>query len=299
MALRGIILTVLSLAAATAAASEDLPGSADLPGIPRFPASWILEYAPGDAIVPYEYVFGPVTKSGAFVRGKESLRLRGRVTKVTYQIPPGVTSVEVFAHFQSLVAVVQDDHAFLCSGRDCGRSQHWASGIFENPTLYGPDKNQFYLASPFSYRGEEYLLSIYVIQRGNRRVYAHLELLSVEEMSGLTGTAELMEELNRNGHAVIEGVGIEVSGAVALSSELRERLRRALESLANRRVYVVCHLYGAGDADTLIENSRRCARNFVQALGDFPGPDLVAFGAGPLFPRSRSGSESHVELVIP
>ena len=258
-----------------------------------------MEYTPGDAVVPYEYVFGPVTKSGAFVRGKASLRLRGRVTKVTYQMPPGVTSAETFAHFQSLVTVAQDDHSFVCSGRDCGRSQHWASGIFENPTLYGHDKNQFYLASPFSHRGEEYLLSIYVIQRGNRRVYAHLELLSVDEMSGLTGAAGLTQELQRNGYAAIEGVGIEDSGAVALSAELAERLRTELGSLANRRVYVVCHLFGADDADTLIENSRRCARNFVEALGDFPGPDLVAFGAGPLFPRSGSGNESHVELVIP
>jgi hypothetical protein len=240
-----------------------------------------------------------VTKSGAFVRGKDSLRLRGRVTKVTYQIPSGVTSAEAFAHFQAIVPVERDARTFACSGRDCGRSQHWASGIFENPTLYGPDQNQFYLASPFSHGGEEYLLSIYVIQRGNRRVYAHLELLSPDELPGLARAADVMEALNRNGYALIEGVHIEDRGDVTITAELRERLRRELEPLANRRIYVVCHLYGAGDADTLIENSSRCARNFVEALGDFLGPDFVAFGAGPLFPRYATGNESHVELVIP
>lgn len=294
-----LLLTALCLAASAVLASEDLRGSEDLPGMARFPGSWIVAYERGEETTSYEWILGPVTKSGAFVRPKDSLRLRGRVTKVTYRIPSGVTSTEAFAHFRSAIVMEPGSRAFVCQGRDCGRSQHWASGIFKQPTLYGPDQNQFYLAAPFSHRGEARLLSIYVIQRGNRRVYAHLELLSVDEVPALTAAVGLAAELNRNGYAIIQGALIGPGGAVDLEPALRDVLRGELAGLVNRRVYVVCHLYGPGDPDGLIEASKGCATNFVEALGDFRGPAFVTFGAGPLFARHATAKQSHLELVIP
>lgn len=295
-----ILLTALCLATPVFA-EEDIAGGRDLPGVPRFAGSWIVAYQPAQEVGAYEWPLGPATKNGAFVRAKESLRLGGRITKVTYRIPDGVSGREAFAHFQDVIPVEQESRTFVCEARDCGRSQYWAIGIFGEPTLYGPDENQFYLAGAYRHQGDAYLVSVYVIQRGNRRVYAHLELLQVDEVPELETAAGLEQELNSNGYVVVQGQGVRIDtdGGVKLEPALVEALRKELESFANRRVFVVCHLYGPGDPQALIDASTRCASNFVAALGQFRGPEFEPFGAGPLFPRHAMENESRVELVIP
>ena len=114
-------------------------------------------------------------------------------------MPAGTPRDEVIEHYRRALGA---DALFACEGFDCGRSNAWASQVYGQAVLYGPDRNQFYIAADRDGR----LVSAYVIERGNRRIYAHIEVLQPEEAVSATGNAKLTERLAGDGFAGIGGV---------------------------------------------------------------------------------------------
>ena len=162
----------LALAAPLAVGAEDQEGSADPPGLVRFPDSWIVAYEPPTPMRGYEFVTGRVDRSQRDRRIDSAQRIAGRLVRVTYRLPTGTRYEDVIGHYQSLVADQDGEVVFTCRGRDCGRSTVWANDVFGVKELVAPDSAQFYLAAAIGKR----LAAIYVVQRGNRRVYVHLEV---------------------------------------------------------------------------------------------------------------------------
>ena len=65
----------------------------------------------------------------------------------------------------------QAQPAFECEARACGRSNLWANNLYGIRQLYGRDRFQRYqaVALPGGWQ------TLYVIERGNQEIYAHLE----------------------------------------------------------------------------------------------------------------------------
>ena len=277
-------------------AAADLPGASDLEGLERFPRAWIVAYSRDDDFAPREFVVSAVEKIRRELRIERKLRLDATALRITYQVPAGTPLDEVIAHYRRALGA---NALFSCRGRDCGRSNGWANQVFRQAILYGPEANQFYLAAD---RGGE-LVAVYVIERGNRRIYAHVEALQPREAVEVAANATLVEDLTAQGFAALEGVrprrdgsipdeGLATLGAVALRLGSFERLT----------LHVVCHLYGPEDTAALLRNSQSCARTAQSRLqAGLPGaaaPVLVPFGAGPLLPRA-DGANARIELVLP
>lgn len=288
-------LLLLALAPGLAAAS-DLPGSADPPGLDRFPRSWIIVYDRQDEFAPREFIVSAVEKIRRELRIERKLRLDATAVRITYQIPAGVPLSEVIDHYERALG---SEALFSCRGRDCGRSNGWANQVFGQAILYGPEANQFYIAADVG--GE--LVSAYVIERGNRRIYAHVEILQPREAVEAVTNAELTEELAGNGFAAVAGVRPRRDGSIpdaglATLRGIAPRLR-IFERLT---VHVVCHLYGPEATALMLERSTDCAKAARDALGEGidanAGPNLVPFGAGPLLPRA-GGAVPRIELVLP
>lgn len=277
---------------ATAFAASDVSGSVDPLDIARFPHSWIVGYEHDSSLRPREYALGRVDRTRRDVRVEHEVRASATREWATYEMPPGTVPADVVDHYLRLVG---GDALFSCRGRDCGRSNYWANNIFKRAILYGPDTNQFYFAGEYN----DALIALYVIERGNKRIYAHLEVLQPESRVALRHNTEIFERLAGDGMAVVDGLTPARTGSLSDADvELLESLADDLDVFAGQTVYVVCHLYGPEDAAVLIERAADCADSAVAALNGEVGPTLVPFAAGPLLPRT-GGSQSRLELVLP
>ena len=287
-----ILAISLLLISAGAAAAPDVPGARDPLQLERFPHAWIVDYQHDEELLPREFVVSRVDKTRRDVRAERKVRTDATLESATYRIPDGTPREEVVQHYVSMLG---SESLFRCDGRDCGRSNHWANYIFKQAILFGPDKNQFYIAVDHG----GHLVGVYIVERGNKRVYAHVTVLEPAAPVAVTGNQVFTEQLAGRGYAVIDGVTPSLDGG------LPERARRTLGELAGQlgifsgqRVYVVCHLYGSVATEALLDAAGRCSASAVALLARDEGPELVAFAAGPLLPRAE-GSVSRIELILP
>ena len=191
---------------------------------------------------------------------------------------------------------------FTCTGRACGSSDYWANDIFENRILYGPVRNQFYLAMGSEPPGQFYVAA-YVITRSNRQLLAYLEIVELAGGTAIPADASpafLLDQLRETGAIVLPGLSF------ATDDELRsgEYLDDVVEMLGlapDLRLYVVAHLQGEGSLDDLLGRSEARAQSVVQLLVN-QGIDagrLAARGLGPLSPICAAGNcAGRVELVL-
>jgi len=273
------------------AAASDVGDSVDPLDVARFPHSWIVGYENDTSNRPREYALGRVDKTRRDVRIEHEVRASASREWATYEMPAGTAVGDVADHYLSLIG---GEPLFSCGGRDCGRSNLWANEIFKQAMLYGPDANQYYFAGEFS----DHLIALYIIERGNKRVYAHLEALKPESRVSLQHNTEIVARLAGDGQVVVDGLTPARTGALTpADQELLQALSAGLQILSGQTVYVVCHLYGPETAEVLLERAINCAEAAARNLGSAGGPDLVPFAAGPLLPRV--GSNSRVELVLP
>lgn len=283
------------------AAEPDLPGSADPPDFARFPGAWIVAYSAPDAVRDYEFITGPVDKIRRDVRIDNSLRLSGTLTRVTWQAPNGTRLADAVAHYRGLALAAGGRLVFECSGPDCGRSTVWANHVFRVPVLAAPNRTQHFLAAAMSSGdGARLLATIYVVQRGNRRVYAHVDTFAPDPgaVVEFDRNRDLAQVLARHGHAVLEGVTPGRLGRLppeALAT--LQAIASSLAAFADQPLHVVCHLGGSAPMDTLLARSTACAEEAAATLSE-SGISALAFGAGPLLPREDAPLE-RVELVAP
>ena len=304
MVYRTLPICFLLLAAAVAPAcfaAEDIVGASEPVSYPRFPRSWIVEARADDEAQPHEFVVSAVEKIRRELKIERKVRANAQLKSATYQVPNGTPLDSVFEHYRGLVA--EDQVLFECAGRDCGRSNQWANQVFGLPILYGPDANQRYLAG----RIAEDFVSVYVIQRGNRRIYAHVQLLDVTEVIAVERNAEVLRQLTGRGYAEISGLrprrdGTLPESAAATLSAVGSQLR----VVKDRQIYVVCHLYSASSVPAQLERAQSCADAAAELLREGIGAEagsvgklsLIPFAAGPLLPRG-SENVSRIELVLP
>jgi hypothetical protein len=287
------LLPVLAglLSMSTSLQAADTTGSVDPLDLNRMPHSWIVGYDRDEALLPREYALGRVDKTRRNVRVEHEVRAAASREWATYEMPSGTQPDEVIEHY---LDVLETPPLFSCRGRDCGRSNLWANEIFKRAILYGPDANQFYFAG----EKNNALIALYVIERGNKRVYAHLEVLRPDRQVAVERNTELLDRLAGDGMALVEGITPDRLGNLD-DAEITslEALAGGMKVFTGQTVYVVCHLYGSDSGVILIERSQACAASAAEVLDHADGPALVPFGAGPLLPRVGRGAR--IELVLP
>lgn len=294
-----------------AADSRDAPGTQDFDNLPRFPGSWISA-SDAQPEAARTFVLGPVERKRREVRIAESQRLQASLATITYELPRTVELADVVAYYQDLLS---GRLVYQCSGRDCGRSNDWANTVFSQSSLYGPDGQQRYLAADLGAA----LLAVYVIRRGNQRVFVHLsKYTSQNEVHLLPASAEL-DDLVLFGRYRLQQVlpGIDGTLSDADTQRLQQIGARMLD-LSIPALFVVCHLHPAQRppapderrprrgiiADQseavleLVQRSEACAEQAAAALRQDGGPKVLAFGVGPLAP-SEPRPRSHIELILP
>lgn len=296
-----VLLLLLGVPMLVGAAASDVPGSRDPHGIERFPRSWIVDYQRDDAVLPRELMTSRVDRIRRELRVEDVVRVQGTREAATYQLPDDVSVAQVFAHYREELG---SDVLFSCEGRGCGRSADWAHQVLGQTLVYGPDANQRYAA----YEWRDRLVSVYVNERGNRRVYVHLQVLDPEGAHAIAPNAMLVQRLVERGWTVIDAVTPRADGGLDRDDERTlAQIGGRLDDDLGDRLYVVCHLAGPDPVEALLAASQRCAEQAVDRLAAAPDDGeasadgrarLVPFGAGPLLPRSGLPG-SRLELVLP
>ena len=296
-----------SVAAASAFAAE-VPGSHPL--VNPFPESEISDYARFEE-ANHLFALGALQRVRGEVIPDESVRLRGLVTQIVYSIPEGYEGAEVDEYFRMQFESQGAETVFQCRGRSCGSSNYWANDIFKRRILYGPERNQFYLAMRTTDQSENATyIAVYVITRANKQLKVYVELvepglLNEAEMQVRISAELLKNLLTETGRVALPEVSA-AAGEAGLDTEFdTEILQSVVELLAAQpslRLYVVAH--SGGQVSSLAEqmaSSVSRAQELVAALVAAGAADsrLIAAGVGPLAPScGKPSCGERFELVL-
>ena len=182
--------------------------AADHALVTGFPGAEIVDYQ-NDGVRSYRLALDRMQRvNGRVSAGKEE-RISGTLTRITYRIPDGYPGAEVFGHYSEQLLAAGNE-LFRCQGRGCGSSNFWANDVFENRILYGPEAEQFYMASSVVNAAESIsaYMALYVITRGNRSVYAHLDIVELNEVHSAAPNSTpqaLALQIEQQGSAQLNG----------------------------------------------------------------------------------------------
>lgn len=275
----------------------------DHPLLEKFPDSEITEVV-FEEDVNYELVLSSLQRTRGSVTPEVSERLRGDVTKIIYEVSNEFNGQEVYDFFQQQLQEKGYSELFTCSGRSCGSSNYWANDIFGNRILYGPERNQFYLAMRAGPEADSMPhIALYIITRGNRRLYAYMEILEsdgVPTRIDLEDPMSLISMLQAQRSIVITGIQFKDDLVVTAESDLSVTLNM-LKSDPSLRVYLVAHLSGEDAIETLMERSQQRADSLRGLLVGSGVEDnrIIARGVGPLAPTCNAETcGDRVEIVL-
>jgi hypothetical protein len=275
----------------------------DHPLIQGFPDSEINETEFGED-VNYRVVLGSLQRTRGLVVPEDSERLRGDVTKLTYEISPEFTGNDVYQFFLEQAAEKSYSELFACTGSACGSSNYWANDIFRKRILYGPERNQFYLVMQSSTEvGPLSYISLYIITRGNRRTYAHIEIIEVGGSLTPRNTinvSDLSATLLNDGGLILAGIEFREDDRLSSSTDLAF-LVELLQNNSSRQFYLVSHVQGEEFLSDLMRRSTMRANEVARRLIGMgvSASQIIAEGVGPLAPRCGGGNcEEFIELVL-
>ncbi|MFM1897275.1 MAG: hypothetical protein RLZZ385_2349 [Pseudomonadota bacterium] len=297
-----LLVLLLSLSWASGVLAQqggDVSGAADHPLLQRFNSSFIVDYRQ-QASINYELVLGPMIRAAGRVSPEESRRLRGLVTRITYEVPESFAGADVFGFFDDQVRAGGFTVLFTCAGRECGNSNYWANDVFDNRILYGPERSQYYLAAAIEGpQGTTRYLALYVVTRANRRIYAHAEIVETDA-AGVQPIHDLLIDLQQHGALVVPGLLFNDNDELLASEPLAAIVPMLLDN-PQVNVIVVAHLRGAAPLERLLARSQQRADNVRDALvaAGVADEQIGARGLGPLAPLcGADGCDERIELVL-
>lgn len=314
-----LVILLVGFPVLSAAQTEDVVfGFSDHSLIAGFADSEILERElHRDA--NYRIILGALERVRGQVIPEDFKRLRGDVTKITYEVSQEFTGEDVYAFYQEQLTAKNYEVLYSCEGRECGSSNYWANDIFRNRILYGPERNQHFLAfRTSSAKDSDPYFSLYVITRVNRKIYAYLEIIEpggtqdAEQIAVISETPIIVAENNASGSNFLQRLrdqGIVVLPAFtyqadeALAGSVNvESLVSALNMDQALSIYVVAHLKEDEQSlQELMERSLKRANSLREVLiaSGIEAHRIEAAGVGPLAPTCASGNcEERTEIVL-
>ncbi len=258
-----------------------------------------LEYHQEPVEQHYRIVKSAIKKANNQWRAKEEW-LSGRVERKTYLLPDALNFDDAE---RALEVWIENDGAkilFQCRGLDCGSSNGFANVYLNVKQLYGLDVYQHYMVLERSNSTRKPTVEvIYLVQRGNRRVYLQYDRVSVDEAGSLPVAEESVVEAMAVHRALtllkLEAQQLGEDGHASTLAGVVRLLRQHPEW----RLYVVGHIYGAESPERKLQQSERLAKALAERLVSLGAPpkQLSVHGLGSLAPND-GGLDDRVELVL-
>lgn len=233
------------------------------------------------------------------LRIENELRVNVNGLKETYRVNDGHTTEQAFNHYLSKLKQLNASILYQCASRDCGRSSSWAQNIFNNSKLYGEDASQFYLSALIQKAEAQWLVSVYAVERGNRRVYAHVETLALN-----TPLSSEMVPTSLLDSKQVFVFSFDLNGVVSITPKLADinQIIDLYRADTETSIYIVGHLQeGYTSTENAIQRSEEAAEQVASLLKKrgVNGSRLTVIGVGPLAAYGKGEhSGNRVEVVV-
>jgi outer membrane protein OmpA-like peptidoglycan-associated protein len=309
-ATRHVAILVLIMALgelAASAATGDLPGSKDYPGIGRFAGSIITGYDAKD--------FDAVRLQAApFADGKptDARQVEGRAIRIAYRVPgPGPSIVEVARNFETQLAKAGFEQLVACDTDACGGIPFTENiDVLPIPSMWIDGFDYHYYAARKAAEGGETYATVLVSKNGDD-VYAQLIVAQVGEIENkMIDAAAMAKGLGESGHIALYGIYFDTDKAIVKpeSKPTLDEIAKLLTGQPALSVYIVGHTDNQGAYDYNVDLSRKraaaVANTLAKSYGVAPGRMKTA-GVGFLAPIGSNVTEEgralnrRVELVAP
>ncbi len=248
----------------------------------------------------YRLALGSLKKINGQWQTETELRLDGQLERKTLQVTGGHSAAEAFDHYiQQLNEQANARELFRCQALKCGPSSSWANIQFKLKELYGLDKYQQY--SVWTLDQKQYL-TLYAVRRGNKRVYVHLEAITVsgENLADVPSTpVTILRALSEEGFYVLPPMSSQTAGEGLTDSPHIQSLVTALQRQRLMKVTIVAHNAEAATKTLRLERSVSRATEIKTALMEAGIAEnrLDVFGAGGFAPSATRGVAGSVVLV--
>jgi outer membrane protein OmpA-like peptidoglycan-associated protein len=293
------------LAAASSAA--DTPGSADHPDIGRYAGSEIREYQLED-YGRTVFATGPVQKDSD--ADSTALSVEGRITRIVYQVPKGVSALEVFRNFEARAKEANYELTFSGGPGEIKdytfKYKHPVEILRESEIGNGI---HYFLAQKDVAGAAHYLSVLVAPHGGGQGVRVALIAAETKPMALQMVDAKQMQlSLIQTGRVALYGIYFDHDSA-AIKPESKptlDEITALMKGEPELSVIVVGHTDYVGGYDYNMDLSKRRARAVMDALVNEFGiaaARLKSDGVGYLAPAASNLSEAgralnrRVELV--
>ncbi len=299
------IVSVFCLLAPLLAQEQKVREGQDHPLLSRFPGSIIIRY---DSM-EFDELLIPLGKATAVDEFELSERVEGKITKLTYEMPEGRSTLEVFRSYRQALLEKGFKILFSCALDECGPHLHFQK--LERPFIIARDHRYFAAKGSLPQREVYVTVRVYTTARQNPPVRAMVgiaEVRPIEEGLIKVNAEAMVEAIESSGHVAVYGVYFDTDKAdikPGSESTLLE-MAKLLSENPELNVYIVGHTDNVGILSYNMDLSQRRAEAVVEALISRHGVDrqrLVPKGVGPFAPVTSNKTEEgrarnrRVELV--
>ncbi len=306
LALAATVLTML-LAANMNLLAADAAGSSDYPDIGRFAESEISSYDVenyGQTV----YATGPVKKASD--AETTALEVEGRITRIVYRVPPGISALEVFRNFEARVADAGFAPVFSGGPGDIDAYTFKYKHPVEILDKISVSDEILYLMAKKSVGGADVYLGIMVSPHSGgdgQRVRLIATETKAMEMQ-MVDADQMQRSIAEAGRVALYGIYFDHDSA-SIKTESGPTLGEIGKLLASQpglKIIVVGHTDYTGGYDYNMNLSKQRARSVAAALvSDYEiSPDrLKSAGVGYLAPAASNETDAgralnrRVELV--
>lgn len=295
------------LLAAVPALASDVAGSADYPDIGRYAGSEITQYEVED-YGQTVFATGPVQKEAD--AESTALSVEGRITRIRYRVPEGVSSLEVFRNFEARAR--DGNYEIVFSGgpeaiSDYAFKYHHPVEILAESAI--GDGIHYFLASKEVEGATDRFSVLVAPHAGGQGVIVGLIAAESEPMAmQMIDSKQMALSLDETGRVALYGIYFDHDSATLKdeSGPTLDEIAELMSANPEYNVIVVGHTDNAGAYDYNMSLSKRRAQAVMDALVEDYGVQatrLASDGVGYLAPAAANKSDAgralnrRVELV--
>jgi len=203
--------------------------------------------------------------NGEWIAEDEKL-LEGQMFRRTYELSRPYSFETAWEHVEEFFVGRDATLIFECLGLACGSSNAWANERFGVKQLYGLDLSQRYQVWQLN-QGSRAFASAYLVQRGNKRIYFHIDnLLPDTQELLLAPSAEVIaRKFYGDGRIEVSGLSFQ-DGKITVDQMHLKVLANALNQQPFRVLTIVGHDFFAGTVEEQEQRSIAYAQAVYDAL---------------------------------
>lgn len=242
---------------------------------------------------------GPIERIDGLWQPEQSRALQGQLRRRTLEFSAEKSELQVFKAYVDAMKAQGAQQIYSCQGRDCGQSNNWANRFFKVFQLFGREDSQRLSSFHWLQDGQEHFVLLYLVRRGNQRIYLQQEWLSREAAGQallLPSENELWKQWQAQGFLRLsQATGqLDENGAVVKPwLDVIASLIKAQQPLA---LTVVSHDYSAQSA----QHSQRMLQSFVSAMEarGLSEADIRTHDMGRLAPLATLPEASRIDILL-